>query len=181
MKQELQNAAVLVPCFEEKGETWVILTRRTDQVDHHKGQICFPGGMLDPQDSDLWSTALREAQEEIGLVVNQVTLIKELSERITPSGFRVKPFVASVQPPAHWQISQSEIAEVFNVPLSFLRNPTNLSWVPRQLGELRYVDPLFVYEGREIWGLTARILCEFLGHEFPANADSVIQVPVGRP
>lgn len=170
LKDELQNAAVLVPCFEDKGETWVILTRRTDHVDHHKGQICFPGGAYDPSDASPWKTALRETEEEIGIPPDRVTFLRELSPRVTPSGFRVVPFAAELHPPLAWHINEREIAEVFTVPITHLRDPHNLRWVKRQINEWSYLDPLFTYRHYEIWGLTGRILCEYLGFPFPEGS-----------
>lgn len=167
MPLEPVPAAVLVLCFRVNDEEHVVLTRRTEEVLHHKGQICFPGGAKDSGDQDLWQTALRESEEEIGLDPKKVTFVRELRPWTTPTGFLVTPFVGLVEKPDFLKINQIEIAELFTVPLSHFRDSKSLQWVRRDRGGMQYLDPLFVYRNHEIWGLTGRILCDFLGHPFP--------------
>lgn len=165
-------AAVLVLCFRENENVseQILFTRRTHEVLHHKGQICFPGGAFDPEDGSLWNTALRETREEIGLDPGLVTLVRELGPWTTPTGFRVTPFVGRIPKTPLWQINEHEIAELFTVPLAHLQNPKNLRWIKKQVNGFEYLDPLFVYRHYEIWGLTARVLCEFLDHPFPPGS-----------
>ncbi len=160
-------AAVLILCCQGTTSEEIILTKRTDEVDHHKGQICLPGGAYDLKDKSLWETALRETQEEIGVDPSQITLVRELTPRTTPTGFLVTPFVGRTTLPLSWNISKQEIAELFTVPLDYLKDAKNLSWTKRTWNNVEYLDPLFVYRQHEIWGLTSRILCEFLGHQAP--------------
>lgn len=166
----LKKAAVLVLTYPQNGEEHLVLTRRTEEVEHHKGQIAFPGGAEDPNDQSLWETALRETHEEVGIIPRLITQVATLQTRLTPSGFEVTPFVGTIASPIAWQHNPAEIAEVFTIPASFLQNPDNLSWRSRKLHDFQYLDPLFRYHHYEIWGLTARILCEFLGHPFPKEA-----------
>lgn len=166
------NAAVLIPCVRQDGEDFLILTKRTNDVLHHKGQICFPGGAVDPRDRSLWETALREAQEEIGLDPTRVTLVKELGRHFTPTGFCVTPFVGQVEPPIVWRPNPIEIAEIFAVPLSWIRDPRNLRIEKKSWKGGEFLDPHFVYEGREIWGMTGRILLDLVEVQFISPTDS---------
>jgi 8-oxo-dGTP pyrophosphatase MutT (NUDIX family) len=162
MTNELQAAAVLVLSYHHEGEDYIVLTRRTEEVLHHKGQICFPGGAVDPEDKGLWETALREAKEEIGLDPGEVTFVREMTSRPTPSGFQVTPFLASIPAPSGWNPNPSETAEVFAVPISYLKNPENVQLTKKEWGGEEYLDPVFKYKNYEIWGLTGRILCDVL-------------------
>ncbi len=156
--RDWKEAAVLVLRYRENGLSYLVLTRRTEEVFHHKGQICFPGGARDPRDKSLWETALRESQEEIGLDPGRVTLIRELSRQRTPSGFEVTPFLASIEePPPLWTPNPVEIAEIFSIPLDHLRDPKNFRFVKR--------TPSFSYGHYEIWGMTGLVLCELLDIE----------------
>lgn len=155
------NAAVLIPCFQESGRDHLILTKRTEIVLHHKGQISFPGGAFDPVDKSLWETALRETHEEIGLEPANVSLIRELARQNTPTGFRVTPFVGSIIVPEQWKPNAHEIAEIFSVPFDYFRDRNNVRFVRKIWQDREFLDAHFDYHGHEIWGMTARILCEF--------------------
>jgi 8-oxo-dGTP pyrophosphatase MutT (NUDIX family) len=162
MDGTLQEAAVLVLTFKENGTDRLVFTRRTEEVLHHKGQICFPGGASDPGDESLWKTALRETHEEIGVDPSLVSLIKELKPQTTPTGFRVTPFFGSLAGPTVWRPNPREIAEIFTVPVTHLRDPRNIQFT-RQVWEGReYVNPSFSYRQHVIWGVTGRILCDLL-------------------
>lgn len=158
----LQEAAILVPCYRAGDEDYIILTKRTEAVLHHKGQICFPGGARDAADESLWKTALREAHEEIGLEPSQATLIKELKSQFTPTGFKVTPFVASIQSPSPWKTNPVEIAEIFSVPVSHLRNPENVHFLKRSYNDIEFMEPHFIYLTHDIWGMTGRVICELI-------------------
>lgn len=159
-KQDWIEAAVLVPCLTVDGQDHLILTKRTEDVLHHKGQICFPGGACDPGDKSLWETALRETREELGLDPARVKFLKEMPRQYTPTGFRVTPFVGRIDAPAVWSPNPVEIAAVFSVPFSHLRDPANLRLLKKVYEGREFLDPHFIYEGHEIWGMTGRILCE---------------------
>jgi 8-oxo-dGTP pyrophosphatase MutT (NUDIX family) len=157
------DAAVIVPVYRDAGQERLILTKRTEEVLHHKGQICFPGGARDPEDKSLWETALRECQEEIGLDPKQVALVREMGRQYTPTGFRVTPFVANIEPPVVFTPNPNEIATILSVPFSHFRDLSNIRIVRETWQGRVFLDPRIVYEGHEIWGMTGRILCEFFG------------------
>jgi 8-oxo-dGTP pyrophosphatase MutT (NUDIX family) len=162
--ESLSRAAVLLPLYENDAVTHVLFTRRSELVEHHKGQISFPGGAHDPQDPDLAYTAVRETWEEIGVAMDHVEILGQLDEMITVSNFLVRPFVGRITElgPYPFVHSEIEVAEILEVPLVHLRDDTNV------LAEMR------TYQGREmmaysyrfgdhlIWGATARILKQFL-------------------
>ena len=162
----LTPAAVLFPIvLRDDGHT-VLLTQRTAHLKDHAGQISFPGGRVEAADQSPEHTALREAQEEIGLAPERVEIIGYLPEYRTGTGFRVTPVVALVQPPFDLQPDPFEVAEIFEVPLGFLLDPGN-----HQQHSLHYRGALrnyyaMPYGGYFIWGATAgmiRSLCERFG------------------
>src|SRR4030043_592103 len=117
----LKKAAVLIPLFKKDGEYYILFTRRTDTVEHHKGQISFPGGRQDKKDKNLLATALREAQEEMGIAPRDVKILGELDDFCTvTTDFCVSPFVALISYPYPFKVNPHEIAEVIEAPLSAL-------------------------------------------------------------
>lgn len=154
------DAAVMIPVYRREDEDHLILTKRTEEVLHHKGQICFPGGARDPGDLTLWETALRECQEEIGLDPKRVALVRELGRQYTPTGFRVTPFIGQVEAPLVVTPNPNEIAAVLSVPFSYLSNPKNVRFLRKEWQGRIFLDPHILFEGHEIWGMTGRILCE---------------------
>jgi 8-oxo-dGTP pyrophosphatase MutT (NUDIX family) len=159
----LTRAAVLIPLFRKDGEYHVLLTRRTDQVRHHKGQISFPGGRQDPGE-DLLSTALREAKEEMGIEEKDVRILGELDDLCTvASDFCISPFVARIPYPYPFKMNPREIQEVIELPLSLFLDATKFR---EELRERSGQPPLHVcfYEHGEhmIWGATARILKQLM-------------------
>jgi 8-oxo-dGTP pyrophosphatase MutT (NUDIX family) len=149
----------LIPLSQDDGEQFVLFTRRTETVEHHKGQISFPGGAVEPGDPDLLSTAVRETGEELGIPPNQIRILGELDDvnsRI--SGFVITPFVGQI--PHHYPltVSQAEIAEVLVVPLATFRDPRNLRVETIQRGSEQAEIFFYHYDRHEIWGLTAQIM-----------------------
>lgn len=169
-----RQAAVMVPLFSHDGEPWLVLTKRTDTVRMHKGEISFPGGSRDPEDADLWTTALRETHEELGLVPDAVEQIGALDDHPTfASGYIVSPFVATFDP-GEWSPSEHEIAEVIELPLAELARVGRVEVWSRQ--GIRYPMHLFDLDGHRVWGVTAFILRRFLDIAGPAlglNAPAV--------
>lgn len=151
-------AAVLVPVINRPGGLSVLLTRRTDHLIDHAGQISFPGGKMDAGDGTPEETALRETEEEIGLKRSHVHLLGRLPDYFIPTGYRVTPVVGWVEPPFVLKLDPFEVAEVFEAPLAFLVDPSH-----RQLqsamrnGRLRHFYAM-PYEGYNIWGATAGML-----------------------
>ena len=167
------KAAVLVALVQRQ-EISVLLTERSASLSNHSGQIAFPGGRQDPQDRDASDTALREAWEEVGLAREHVEVIGSLPEYATGSGFEITPVIGLVTPPFALQPNPAEVADVFEVPLSFLMNPAHHQWQQLDTPELSrrwlsmpYDDPLSGHN-RFIWGATAgmlRNLYRFLAHQ----------------
>ncbi len=161
---DARDAAVLVLLADYLGEAHVVLTRRTDTVEHHKGQISFPGGARHGADEDLALTALRETWEEIGVHPHDVELIGRLDEIVTVSNFRVAPFVGVLKhTPYPYAPSPIEVAEVLEVPLRHLLDPANKVYEPRVAWSGGpTVSPAYWWNGHRIWGATARMLERFL-------------------
>jgi 8-oxo-dGTP pyrophosphatase MutT (NUDIX family) len=160
----LTRAAVLIPLFKKNGEYYILLTRRTDKVSHHKGQISFPGGRQD-KGEDLLSTALREAKEEMGIEEKDVRILGELDDMCTvASDFCISPFVGLIPYPYPYpfKINCHEIEEIIEVPLSVFLDENKFREELRE----RNGEPLQVYfyqhEDHTIWGATARILKQLL-------------------
>ena len=154
-------AAVLVG-IREGVQPRLVLTVRTDHLQSHAGQVAFPGGRSEPEDSDALATALRESEEEIGLDRALVTPLGYLDRVETISGFCVTPVVAKIAAHARLYPTPDEVAEVFEVPLAFLLDPANLR---RYTMEFRgHQRPMveFVHAGHRIWGATAAMLCNLL-------------------
>jgi 8-oxo-dGTP pyrophosphatase MutT (NUDIX family) len=156
------HAAVLVPLFQKDGDCHLLFTKRSDQVKYHKGEISFPGGVVDEEDSQLVSTALREAYEEIGLRESDVQIIGVLDDIVTITEFIVTPIVGLFPYSYPFKISEVEIAELIEVPLSFLLDGDSFSEREIFRGGQKEVVYAYQYGKHIIWGATARILKQFL-------------------
>ena len=158
----LKRAAVLIPVFKKDGEYHLLFTRRTDRVEHHKGQISFHGGRQDPEDPDLLTTALREAEEEMGIRKEDVRILGELDDICTVTDFCVAPFVGLIPYPYPFRPNPHEIAETIEVPLAALLDPNRLRKEFRE--HAGRSGPVYFYQhGRHIiWGATASILKQLL-------------------
>ncbi len=156
------HAAVLVPLFKKDEDCHLLFTKRSDRVKHHKGEISFPGGVVDEEDSELISTALREAHEEIGLKQSDVQIIGVLDDIVTITEFIVTPIVGLFPYPYPFEVSEIEIAELIEVPLSSLLHKECFSEKEIIRGGQKEVVYAYQYEEHIIWGATARILKQFL-------------------
>jgi len=156
------HAAVLVPLFKKDGSCHLLFTKRSEQVKYHKGEISFPGGMVDEGDQELIGTALREAFEEIGLKETDVQIIGVLDDIVTTTEFIVTPIVGLFRYPYPFKISPVEIAELIEVPLSFLLVGDNLSQKEIFRGDQKEIIYFYQCGNHTIWGATARILKQFL-------------------
>src|SRR6266540_7253736 len=121
----LKCAAVLVPLVWQDDEWNLLYTRRTDTVESHKGQVSFPGGACDEGENTPEETALREAEEEIGLNPNDIKVLGRISNMITITYFRVTPVVGVIKWPAVFRVGEHEVARIFTIPLGWLANPSN--------------------------------------------------------
>ncbi|GLQ95214.1 hypothetical protein GCM10007901_41690 [Dyella acidisoli] len=158
---ERRPAAVLIG-LRDANEPHMIFTVRTDHLSSHAGQVAFPGGSADPTDADALTTALRESEEEIGLHPSHVTPLGYLDCFETISGFCITPVVARIANQAQFRPAPDEVAEVFEVPLTFFLEPSNLKRYQMDYRGRRREMVEFHYQGHRIWGATAAILQHLL-------------------
>jgi len=157
-EETLTPASVLFPIVLRPAAPTVLLTQRTAHLKDHPGQISFPGGRAEPEDPSPAHTALREAEEEIGLPAGRVEIAGYLPEYRTGTGFRVTPVVAMVTPPFDLRPDPFEVAEVFEVPLAFLLDPANHKrHALHYRGQLRHYYAM-PYGDYFIWGATAGMI-----------------------
>ncbi len=154
-------AAVLVG-VREGVQPRLVLTVRTNDLPSHAGQVAFPGGGTDPGDADAIATALRESEEEIGLERTLVTPLGFLDRFETVSGYNITPVVARIDPEARLYPAPAEVAEVFEVPLSFFLEPANLRRYTMEFRGHRRDMVEFVHGGHRIWGATAAMVFNLL-------------------
>ncbi len=152
------DAAVLVPLYIKDGALHAVFTKRREDLRRHAGEISFPGGRQDFPDEDLRVTALREAEEEIGLPRDRVELLGALPPYRTGTGFRIHPVVGWVDPPERFRLDPFEVAELFELPLAFVLDPANHKRDSYERNGQRRQFYVLPYEGRYIWGATAGIL-----------------------
>jgi 8-oxo-dGTP pyrophosphatase MutT (NUDIX family) len=156
-------AAVLVALFEKEGQPYILFTRRTDNVEYHKGQICFPGGGSEIGESKR-DTALREAFEEIGLKPEDVELLGELDDtKAAVSGFIISPFVAHIPYPYRFKPNPLEIKDILEIPLAALRKKNNWT-VEERVMENGTTNQVYFVEcgGLVVWGATAKIVKQLI-------------------
>ncbi len=149
-------AAVLVPLLERDGETRVVLTRRAAGLRKHAGQYAFPGGRRDEGDRDAVATALREAEEEVGLAPAEVTVLGRLDDYLTTSGYLVTPVVGFVPRPAPWRPNPAEVERVIELPLAAFITPPPARTLLFE--GFRRIVLAFDVEGHFVWGATASML-----------------------
>ncbi|MGI9509002.1 MAG: CoA pyrophosphatase [Geminicoccaceae bacterium] len=154
-------AAVLIGLVDRSEGPTVLLTKRTEHLRDHAGQICFPGGRIEPEDESVEAAALREAEEEIGLAPDKVDIIRQLASYDTTTGFRIHPVVGWIEPPFDVKPDDFEVAEVFELPLTFILDPANHQRQSYRRGEERRSYYVLPYQGRFIWGATAGMLVNF--------------------
>lgn len=155
------RAAVLVPLYEREGDLVAVFTKRREELRRHAGQISFPGGRRDPDDSGLIDTALREADEEIGLQRGAVTLLGALTPTtVVASGFAIYPFVGAIERPSAWAPAELEVEAVLELSLLALAR----SYVKRETtrADHTFKSDTYTVDGNFIWGATARVLTDLL-------------------
>jgi 8-oxo-dGTP pyrophosphatase MutT (NUDIX family) len=166
-KEGYRPSAVLIPIYENGNEHYIVLTKRTQSVMYHKGQISFPGGAYDKQDGDLTATACREAFEEIGVRPEDIEILGGLDDQATyTSRFVITPFVGAIPYPYKFKVSRKEVEELIEAPVSALLKPGCFS--PETQDEEGKSHPWghYVYGNHKITGITARILKQLLDSVF---------------
>ena len=159
--KEAVPAAVLVPLVERDSGLTVLLTQRAATLKDHAGQVSFPGGRIEPGDTDPWCAALREAHEEIGLSGSFVEFAGYLPDHWVGTGFRVTPVVGFVNPLYELRIATAEVHDVFEVPLNYILDEANHRARVRQMGGVTLEVYDIPYGQRMIWGATAGMLLTF--------------------
>jgi len=152
-------ASVLIPLVEASAGVQIVLTRRTNTVKYHKGEVSFPGGVYETEDGDTLKTAMRECSEEIGVRPEDVEIVGRLDDMNTFTGFVITPYVGIIPYPYAFRLNPGEVAYLNYLPVTFLLGcELQIETIEFQG---RTVDaPAFYYEGERIWGATCRILMQ---------------------
>jgi len=156
------RAGVLVPIVWTGSTHEFLLTKRTETVETHKGQISFPGGMMDDDDQDIMHTALREASEELGISEASVKVLGTLDDFPTPSGFVITPVVGLIAALPALRLSEDEVAEAFHVPLAFFIEPGSGRTELREFRGAQHEVWFYEHGTHMIWGATAMIIRSLL-------------------
>jgi 8-oxo-dGTP pyrophosphatase MutT (NUDIX family) len=164
----------------DRGELHVVFTKRTDRVNAHRGEVSFPGGAMEATDPNLTFTALREAQEEVGLDPSHVKIIGQIDDIVTISDFRVSAFVGEIDPaysPYTWLPAEAEVAAMIEAPLSHLRDPKNVIEFPRQRNGELVIQEGILFDDHTIWGATYRMLCNFMDIVLTGGSEESATLP----
>ncbi len=161
--QKLRPAAVIIPLLEHENRWYVLLTRRSEKLLEHRGQVAFPGGAMESRDNDLRTTALREMHEEIGIDPEHVLILGELADMPVITGYLVRIIVGKIPWPYELTINQDEVERVFIVPLNWLADPNHRtiryrSYAGREFPVIFFDD----YEGQQLWGASAEMMMTLL-------------------
>lgn len=176
----LRKAAVLILFYAKDGLLHVLLTKRTSTVEHHKGQISFPGGSADEGDRSLIETALRETMEEIGLETSNVQILGLYHDQWTPTGFSITPIVGYIPSLPPLTLNRHEVDQIIEIPVSFFLDRAN-GEVRRMKRAGKIVDVHFYkYGDHEVWGATAAILRSFLAEISDAGSALADQASAGE-
>jgi 8-oxo-dGTP pyrophosphatase MutT (NUDIX family) len=156
----LVPASVLVPVIERAGSLTVLLTQRSAELRHHAGQVSFPGGRMEEDDTDILATALRETHEEVGIAPDEVSVLGYLQPMPTITGYAVTPVIGLLAAPSNLILDASEVEYTFEVPLHFLLDQRNQQSAEREFRDRKIQVSQFVYADQRIWGATAHILIQ---------------------
>ncbi len=148
--------------YPKNGEMHLLLNKRSESVEDHKGEVSFPGGRMDEGDGSLLETALREAHEEIGVRPDDVQTLGELDEVDTMTGYRVSPFVGAIRGGYPFVINEVEVAELVEIPLSALFDGSAVRDEVRRVDGVWTIRENYAYGGSLVWGATARIVSGLL-------------------
>lgn len=178
MKQERNQAAVLIAINEAAdGQEFVLLTERAKHLSIHSGEVAFPGGKWESEDSSLLDTALRESHEEVGLAPSRVNIIEQLPVSHTRQGISVTPYVGRVESKDGLVANVDELQSLFWVPIDFLlkdrRERTDIFTVEGR----EYWSPVYDWMGYTIWGFTARVMVDFLNRVYGQDIQRSSEAP----
>jgi 8-oxo-dGTP pyrophosphatase MutT (NUDIX family) len=158
----LMPAAVMVLLYPKDGEYCVLLNKRSQQVEHHKGEISFPGGAKDPADQNSLDTALRETEEELGISRSDITVLGRLDDVATRSNFGVRVYIGTIPYPYPFSPSPREVAEVVEIPIAVLRDPLCRRYETRWVDGESITACSYAHQEHLVFGATAKILQQFL-------------------
>ena len=158
LPQQRTPAAVLVPLIDRDSGLNVLLTKRSETLRDHAGQISFPGGRIEPSDTTPWRAALRETHEEIGLAPEFVEFAGYLPDHLVGTGFRVTPAVGFITAPLRLSLARDEVEEVFEVPLAHIFDLANRRLRKRRFGDTEVEFHDIDFQNKNIWGATAGML-----------------------
>lgn len=174
------EAAVLVAVTDHSQEPEIILTKRADHLSSHSGEVSFPGGKWEPADSSLVITALRESEEEVGLPPEVVEVINVQPHLYSLWGIKVTPYVGIIPPEVALEANPDELDSVFRVPVSFFLEDRRTCTDVYYREDREWWSPVYHYDGYKIWGLTARILVEFVNSAWDAGIERENRAPEER-
>ena len=165
-KTESRPAAVLIPLFFKDGQAHLLFTKRTEYVEHHKGQISFPGGSRDTDDSSLQITALRETEEEVGIKSSHIHIVGQTDVFLTNTHFIVTPFVGFFDYPYSYEINDGEIDQLIEAPLAHFFNDDIFEIKPYEKNDYQWQVHFYRYNRELVWGVTGFLLSNFLSIAF---------------
>jgi len=159
------EAAVLIGII-ESADPEVILTKRSETLSSHRGEVALPGGKIDHDDASVVAAALRETHEEVGIEPNQIEVLGQLDAMVTRFGVKVSPVVGLVAPNTELVANPAEIDATFSVPLEFFLEDKRVRTDVGMIGDHKVSVPAWEYQGYEIWGVTAVIMVMLMNHIF---------------
>lgn len=162
-------AAVIIPFFRKNDQAHILFTLRSDTVEHHKGQVSFPGGAREPQDDTLEQTARRETEEEVGIPADAITVIGQLDDFPTISDFLVTPFVGTIPYPYPSDPNHHEVADLLEVPLDLFLSDRHFEIEERTYKGRRWPVYYYYFGDAVIWGVTGYIINRFVEQVFGYN------------
>jgi len=172
------EAAVLIAITDHSHEPEVVLTRRADHLSSHAGEVAFPGGKRDPEDTSIFQTALRESHEEILLPPDQVEMIGAMPISVSKMGLKVLPVIGIIPHQLELVASEDEIDSIFRVPLRYFLDTPPPDFTEKEYKGVRYRIPCYHYEGYVIWGLTAYFITDCFNRIFDTGFELVMPRPL---
>lgn len=161
-EENLRPASVFMLFMFKENQPYILLTKRTEKVKDHKGQISFPGGAYDDEDGDLLTTAYRETFEEVGISESDIEYVGRFDDYVSVSGYRVSTFIGFIKYPVEYDLNEHEIDEHIEVPFSLFSNLAFDRVEKFNIDGMEHAVYYYTHGGHEIWGLTARIITDFV-------------------